>query len=221
MFWVLAVQISACHPGAVNATAAPSAMQRRYAAAYRWVVALSGVYVAAVLLLLAAASTQEIALQPTSITSNGGHAYVVAVPHRAFPYEVHSDDINDGLRSRLRLYEDGVQLGPAHTAHVSIRDHGHGTFSHWSGSLVFSSSDNTDPRTNGRRYTAAVPRASPLLCFGRLCRSRCRRCFELARRLARFAKAFGPGSGKAALSRPFVARQCRSSFRWRWPCLHQ
>ena len=129
------MQISACHPGAVNATAAPSAMQRRYGAAYRWVVALSGVYVAAVLLLLAAAPTQEIALQPTSITSNGGHAYVVAVPHRAFPYEVHSDDINDGLRSRLRLYEDGVQLGSAHTAHVSIRDHGHGTFSHWSGSV--------------------------------------------------------------------------------------
>ena len=155
-------------------------------------------YVAAILLLLAAAPTREIALEPTSITSNGGRAYMVAVPHRSFPYDVHSDDINDGLRSRLKLYEDGVQLGSPHTAHVSIRGHGYGAFSHWSGSLVFSSSDNTDPRTNGRRYTAAVPlslyapllwSALPLLILLLL---------ELARRLGQVAKTSGRNGAKFA-----------------------
>jgi hypothetical protein len=61
-------------------------------------------------------------------------------------------------RSRLLLYEDGKLLGPAHSAHVDIMAEGLGRWSHWGArSIQFSSSDNTDPRTNGRQYRIANP----------------------------------------------------------------
>jgi hypothetical protein len=59
-------------------------------------------------------------------------------------------------QSRLQIYEDGKPLGPAHAAHVDIRNIGLGLFSHWEGvnsGLRFSASDNSDPLTNGRTYT--------------------------------------------------------------------
>jgi hypothetical protein len=55
--------------------------------------------------------------------------------------------------STLRLFENGVELGPAHSNHADIRKYGQGQFSHWGNTLYFSSSDNTDPLKNGRKYT--------------------------------------------------------------------
>jgi catechol 2,3-dioxygenase-like lactoylglutathione lyase family enzyme len=63
--------------------------------------------------------------------------------------------------SQLRLYEDGVLLGSPHTAHATIRSVGQGAYSHWGDSIYFSSSDNTDPRTNGRSYTWAIQGVTP------------------------------------------------------------
>lgn len=54
--------------------------------------------------------------------------------------------------SRLMVYEDGRPLGPAHCAHDEIRRHGNGGFSHWGAQVYFSTSDNSDPQTNGCRY---------------------------------------------------------------------
>lgn len=50
------------------------------------------------------------------------------------------------------VYEDGIPLAAPNALHQSIRDNGNGGFSVWNGSLYFSSSDNTNPRTNGRKY---------------------------------------------------------------------
>ncbi|WP_426433933.1 hypothetical protein [Bradyrhizobium genosp. P] len=65
--------------------------------------------------------------------------------------------------SPIILYEDDKPLGPAHTTpHSDISAIGLGRFSHWKGNysvFVFSSSDNTDPRTNGRSYWAVKPPA--------------------------------------------------------------
>ncbi|MBU0606844.1 MAG: hypothetical protein KKI08_03110, partial [Armatimonadetes bacterium] len=65
--------------------------------------------------------------------------------------------------SCLHLFEGDEELGPAHSMHQTIRDAGGGAYSHWSGTpdgqsvlLYFSASDNTDPRTNGRRYRWAI-----------------------------------------------------------------
>jgi hypothetical protein len=55
--------------------------------------------------------------------------------------------------SALVLLEDGKTLGPAHGRHDDIRRLGGGRFSHWGIELYFSTSDNSDPRTNGRKYT--------------------------------------------------------------------
>jgi hypothetical protein len=55
--------------------------------------------------------------------------------------------------SALRLYEDGREIGPGGAAHADIRARGGGRFSHWGEQLYFSTSDNSDPRTNGRCYT--------------------------------------------------------------------
>jgi hypothetical protein len=69
-----------------------------------------------------------------------------------------SDTENEPNRSPVVLYENGEPLGPAHTLHEDISKLGVGRFSHWGMQFVFSASDNSDPRTNGRKYWAVIPR---------------------------------------------------------------
>jgi pectate lyase len=61
-----------------------------------------------------------------------------------------------GNASPLELLEDDRPLGPAHTVHDTIREDGRGGYSHWRGGLYFSTSDNSNPETNGRRYAIRV-----------------------------------------------------------------
>src|SRR5581483_4972959 len=63
-----------------------------------------------------------------------------------------ADGLSDQRRSCLQLYEDGIRLRPAHSSHDAVRKIGRGRFSHWQSQMLFSSSDNSDPNTNGRRY---------------------------------------------------------------------
>jgi hypothetical protein len=52
------------------------------------------------------------------------------------------------------VLEDGKPLpGPANTLHEHIRNAGRGRYSLWFGLVHFSTSDNSDPRTNGRSYS--------------------------------------------------------------------
>jgi pectate lyase len=55
--------------------------------------------------------------------------------------------------SFMEVFEDGRPLGPGHAPHEDVRRLGQGRFSHWGDRLYFSTSDNSDPRTNGRHYT--------------------------------------------------------------------
>jgi len=80
--------------------------------------------------------------------SNGGFAWLVDSLPSEWPSEA-----EDGCASRVRVLEDGVLLGPHAASHDSIRDEGMGAYSHWGPSLWFSTSDNSDPNTNGRTYT--------------------------------------------------------------------
>jgi hypothetical protein len=68
------------------------------------------------------------------------------------------DGVKDVPPSTLRLFEDGKELAPAHVVHVDIREKGQGRFSHWITALYLSASDNSDPRTNGRKYTWQIER---------------------------------------------------------------
>ncbi len=73
-----------------------------------------------------------------------------------------ADTADDNFRSPIQLYEDDKPLGPAHSTHTDIGKVGRGSYSHWRYNysiFLFSSSDNTDPRTNGRNYWAVKPEA--------------------------------------------------------------
>jgi SAM-dependent methyltransferase len=63
------------------------------------------------------------------------------------------DSPRDERFSPLRLFENGLELGPPHTLHSEIRVQGGGRFSHWGHSLYFSTSDGSDPCRNRRVYT--------------------------------------------------------------------
>ena len=58
--------------------------------------------------------------------------------------------------SRLTLFEDGRSIGPPHAAHSDIERTGGGTYSHWKTYLYFSTSDGSDPNTNGRLYSYEI-----------------------------------------------------------------
>ena len=66
-----------------------------------------------------------------------------------------------GPPSMCVLLEDGKPLGPPRALHADIRKKGRGRYSHWTQrTLYFSTSDNSDPRTNGRKYTLVSLRRS-------------------------------------------------------------
>lgn len=73
-----------------------------------------------------------------------------------------ADSADNTARSDIELYEDQAPLGPAHSVHTDVGKLGRGRFSHWRfaySMFLFSSSDNSDPNTNGRNYWAVRPRA--------------------------------------------------------------
>lgn len=77
--------------------------------------------------------------------AESGHCYLAPLPEGLLS--------DRDSASALRLFEDGRELGPAHASHSDIRQLGAGRYSHWGNQLYFSTSDNSDPRTNGRRYS--------------------------------------------------------------------
>ncbi len=72
-------------------------------------------------------------------------------------YPADDPAVADG-RSPVIIYEGGKPLGPAHSSFADISKLGHGRFSYWTGlGMFFSTSDGSDPNSNGRRYWAVVP----------------------------------------------------------------
>jgi hypothetical protein len=71
-----------------------------------------------------------------------------------------ADTVSNGTQSQLRLFENGVEIGPAHSYHQDVQQYGQGRFSHWNDGaniiLLFSTSDNTNPLTNGRVYSYRI-----------------------------------------------------------------
>lgn len=82
------------------------------------------------------------------LKSDSGYCYKIG-------YDLPQIGDSDSLPriSTMQLYENGVPLGPAHAVHHDIRLYGQGQYSHWGNTLYFSTSDNTNPLSNGRKYT--------------------------------------------------------------------
>jgi len=81
-----------------------------------------------------------------------GNCYLIYVPQ----YVQVADDDQNPKRSTLELFEDGKPLGPPHTMHKEIREQGKGRYSHYQSWIFMSTSDNTDPRSNGKKYTYKI-----------------------------------------------------------------
>jgi hypothetical protein len=82
----------------------------------------------------------------TEIRHEEGHCYYAQVQGWVVP------DV-DGYSSSLTLFENGVPLTCPHSFHDDIRSLGGGRFCHYGYYIYFSTSDNSDPRTNGRTYS--------------------------------------------------------------------
>ncbi|MDB5578707.1 MAG: Pectate lyase [Bradyrhizobium sp.] len=109
-------------------------------------------------------------LNPAEIASNGPNSYYVVLKQSASSplLEIGGDSPKQPWGSALDVIENGIKLGPAHTMHGSIASIGKGRYSHWDSgeesTIIFSTSDNTDPRSNGRTYmVVAQPQVSMLL----------------------------------------------------------
>jgi hypothetical protein len=78
-----------------------------------------------------------------------GHVWLVHTPELQ---DMPSDGPLAPTASKLSIYEDSKLLGPAHSDYESILSLGNGRYRHWQGLLYFSTSDNSNPNTNGRDY---------------------------------------------------------------------
>ena len=112
-----------------------------------------------VFFLLVADRQQVIYFQADDIRHDSDCAYIFEVVDRPVGWPVTrfiGDSASAAPSSKMVLLEDGRPLGPAHATHDDIRGQGAGRYSHWGQSIYFSSSDCTDPRTNGKSYEASA-----------------------------------------------------------------
>jgi ABC-type polysaccharide/polyol phosphate transport system ATPase subunit len=91
-------------------------------------------------------SEPKYTLEVKSFKHEIGFCWNVQVP-------LEGDGIERPSYSSYVLLENGTLIGKGHSPHDSIRNIGKGFFSHWEKTLYFSTSDNSDPRTNGRSYS--------------------------------------------------------------------
>jgi hypothetical protein len=75
--------------------------------------------------------------------------------HAASSAEFGPDDTTPE-RSRIIVCEDDYPLGPGHSNPDDIRLNGRGGYAHLPGYILFSTSDNSDPNTNGRKYRVMI-----------------------------------------------------------------
>lgn len=92
-------------------------------------------------------------LHPLGVaTASSGRCYAVPLPASIPP----GDSVENARASTLRLFENGIELGPGHALHADIETLGGGRFSHWGGTLLFSTSDDTTPNHNRRQYLILI-----------------------------------------------------------------
>lgn len=83
-----------------------------------------------------------------------GFVYSAPVPAQFEPY---ADEDNDAQKSPVLLYEEDKPLPMPHSRGWVIAEQGRGRYSLQRGHIYFSSSDNSDPRSNLRSYWLVMP----------------------------------------------------------------
>jgi hypothetical protein len=96
----------------------------------------------------------------------GESGFAVAAPDYRFGGLADAED--DPEWSSIQLFENLQPIGPPHASYRDISAKGAGRFSHQlypiysaPAAFIFSSSDNSDPNTNGRNYWAVAPVEPP------------------------------------------------------------
>ena len=88
-----------------------------------------------------------------------GNCWSVSLPE----FESDCDSCEFLRRSPLIMFEDKYRLTINHASHEHIITPGRGLYSHWGKDLLFSTTDNSDPNTNGKSYTIKIyPKNEPL-----------------------------------------------------------
>jgi ABC-type polysaccharide/polyol phosphate transport system ATPase subunit len=90
----------------------------------------------------------EIILDCRKARREGTHGWWIDLSTHA----ICGDSSDNPQRSRFLFYENDKLSRPGHYSHELIRRYGKGAYSHWGTALYFSTSDNSDPRSNGRVY---------------------------------------------------------------------
>ncbi len=100
-------------------------------------------------------------LDKSRIVHENGFSYFYSLPYwfDYFP----SDTSVLPENSTLELFENGIKFTARHSLHQGIRDIGLGRFSHWTNGLYFSSSDNSNPISNGKEYAIRYRWIPPLI----------------------------------------------------------
>ncbi len=91
-------------------------------------------------------------IDTSQCVTEAGFSCLILKPNMPEP----SDSDTNRSISKIKLFENGKEIGPAHSLHDDIRFNGQGRFSHWLGTLRFSASDNSNPLTNGKTYTFGI-----------------------------------------------------------------
>lgn len=88
----------------------------------------------------------------TAIAPETGAAYTAHTGQRSLSSHEHP--------SPAQVLENDQIVGPSNALHADIREKGRGRFSFWHEQVYLSTSDNTDPRSNGRQYAIWYPPVS-------------------------------------------------------------
>lgn len=113
------------------------------------------IFVAAVAYFRLFPPSSSLQVDPALVQQNGEFGYIASFGKDAAKFK--SDTNETPFESQAVLQENGKPIGQAHSLHADIVSLGGGRYSHWDGQLRFSSSDNTDPRKNGRIYRLHFP----------------------------------------------------------------
>ncbi|MEW5758308.1 MAG: DUF6541 family protein [Candidatus Omnitrophota bacterium] len=125
--------------------------------------------------------------------------------HKSF-----GDNNSSPFSSKVMLMENGTPLKSGHSLHQDIKDKGKGRYSHWTNYVLFSSSDNSDPRINGRSYSVLYPPFT-----GKRARNTFPKFFLLSLVLLTFALSFGKIQYLTRINWPkFFIDNARYSLAW-------
>lgn len=104
---------------------------------------------------------QDFLIPASAIARQSGFRYTADLPTPNYWLFESLTDSPNRPKSETELFEDNKPLGPTHSLHDDILELGLGRFSHWGSTLYFSTSDNSDPRTNGRFYKVVITATAP------------------------------------------------------------